>query len=183
MNMASHPGPVRVAIGDFLHETNTCAPSPAGLDAFEQGGGWPGLCRGEDVLTRTRGVNVSIAGFVASAREQGWELSPTLWAAASPSGPVRRDAYETIVGELIHGIAQAGPLDGIYLDLHGLWWIRLKLPLQQLGETNFGEAPEELPARLREASPETEEVEQSVLGRDCPMWHMGLLWRGAGPAV
>ena len=38
---------LRIGIGGFLHETNTFAPSPAGLRAFEEGGGWPGLCRGE----------------------------------------------------------------------------------------------------------------------------------------
>mgnify|MGYP002136929109 CR=1 FL=1 len=35
----------RIAFGGFLHETNTFAPSKAGLDAFIQGGGWPSLAR------------------------------------------------------------------------------------------------------------------------------------------
>ena len=32
----------RIAFGGFLHETNTFAPSKAGIDAFLQGGGWGG---------------------------------------------------------------------------------------------------------------------------------------------
>lgn len=33
----------RIAFGGFLHETNTFAPSKAGMAAFQQGGGWPPL--------------------------------------------------------------------------------------------------------------------------------------------
>jgi microcystin degradation protein MlrC len=111
--------PLRVGIGGFLHETNTFAPSRAGLRDFEEGGGWPGLCRAEAVVTQTRGVNVGVAGFVAAAEVSGWTLVPTIWCAASPSGPVLREAFEAIAGELVHGLARAAPLDGIYLDLHG----------------------------------------------------------------
>jgi microcystin degradation protein MlrC len=111
--------PLRIGIGGFLHESNTFAPSRASLQAFEEGGGWPGLCRGDAVLAQTRGVNVGVAGFVAAAEASGWTLVATTWCAASPSGPVRRDAFETIAGELVDGLAQAAPLDGIYLDLHG----------------------------------------------------------------
>ena len=111
--------PLRIGIGGFLHETNTFAPSKAGLQAFEEGGGWPGLCRGEAVIANTRGVNVGVAGFVAAAEASGWRLVPTLWCAASPSGLVRREAFEAIAGELVEGLARAAPLEGIYLDLHG----------------------------------------------------------------
>ncbi len=110
--------PLRIGIGGFLHETNTFAPSKAGLPDFEEGGGWPGLCRGEALIANTRGVNVGAAGFVTAAEASGWRLVPTLWCAASPSGLVRRDAFEAIAGELVEGLSRA-PLDGIYLDLHG----------------------------------------------------------------
>jgi microcystin degradation protein MlrC len=111
--------PLRVGIGGFLHETNTFAPSTASLRAFQEGGGWPGLCRGDAVMAQTRGVNVGIAGFVAAAEASGWSLAPTVWCAASPSGPVRREAFETIASELVERLVRAAPLDGIYLDLHG----------------------------------------------------------------
>jgi microcystin degradation protein MlrC len=41
--------PHRIAFGGFLHETNTFAPSKAGMEAFLQGGGWPPLARGEAI--------------------------------------------------------------------------------------------------------------------------------------
>ena len=63
----------RIAFGGFLHETNTFAPSKAGLDAFIQGGGWPSLARGEAVFEAVRNVNVGACGFVETARGLGWE--------------------------------------------------------------------------------------------------------------
>jgi microcystin degradation protein MlrC len=71
------------------------------------------------VITNTRGVNVGVAGLVTAAHARGWTLVPTTWCAASPSGLVERDAFETIAGELVDGLVRAAPLDGIYLDLHG----------------------------------------------------------------
>lgn len=111
--------PRRIAFGGFLHETNTFAPSKAGMEAFLQGGGWPPLARGEAVFAAVKDVNVSAAGFVDSARGRDWQLVPTLWCAASPSAHVTAEAFETLAGELVERIAAALPLDGVYLDLHG----------------------------------------------------------------
>lgn len=111
--------PRRIAFGGFLHETNTFAPSKAGMEAFLQGGGWPPLARGEAIFAAVNNVNVSAAGFVDAARGQDWELVPTLWCAASPSAHVTAEAFEAIAGELVERIAAALPLDGVYLDLHG----------------------------------------------------------------
>ena len=44
---------------------------------------------------------------------------PALTAEAMPHGPVRRETYQQLKGELIERLGQAGDLDGIYLDLHG----------------------------------------------------------------
>jgi len=109
----------RIAFGGFLHETNTFAPSKAGIEHFIQGGGWPSLARGQDVFAAVHTVNVGAAGFVETAKELGWELIPTLWCAASPSAHVTHEAFEALLGELVERITAALPLDGVYLDLHG----------------------------------------------------------------
>ena len=44
---------------------------------------------------------------------------PTISCGASPSAHVTKDAFERIVTEMIDGIAGAGALDAVYLDLHG----------------------------------------------------------------
>ncbi len=111
--------PPRIAFGGFLHETNTFAPSKAGMDAFLQGGGWPSLARGDAIYGAVKNVNVGASGFVETARARGWDMAPTLWCAASPSAHVTADAFETLADELAARIAAALPLDGVYLDLHG----------------------------------------------------------------
>ena len=110
---------MRIGVAGFLHETNTFAPTKASQADFERGGGWPAMARGEALIAATRGVNVGMSGFVSAAEAAGWALAPILWCAASPSAHVREDAYERIVADIVGGLAAAGPLDGIYLDLHG----------------------------------------------------------------
>ncbi|KAA8996905.1 M81 family metallopeptidase [Affinibrenneria salicis] len=110
---------MRIVYGGFEHETNTFAPSPADWQMFEHGGGWPGMVQGETVWPTIRGKNIPAAGFVEQALAHGAELIPTVWAAASPSGPVTRDAYERIVRLILDGIRAALPVDAVYLDLHG----------------------------------------------------------------
>src|SRR5215212_2653025 len=109
----------RIAVGGFLHETNTFAPTKATYDDFVHGGGWPAMAQGADVLRVMRNINVGLAGFVEAAEAQGWEMIPTISCGASPSAHVTRDAYERIVKAMVEGIKAAGNLDAVYLDLHG----------------------------------------------------------------
>jgi microcystin degradation protein MlrC len=109
----------RIAVGGFLHETNTFAPTKATYADFVHGGGWPALTQGMDVLETMRGINVGLAGFIEAAQAHEWELVPTVACGASPSAHVTRDAYERIAKVMIDGIKAAGPRDAVYLDLHG----------------------------------------------------------------
>src|SRR6266849_1116718 len=109
----------RIAVGGFLHETNTFAPTKAVYDAFVQGGGWPPMSQGAKLLEKMRNINVGMAGFVPAAETEGWELVPTIWCAASPSAHVTKDAYERVAKAVVDGIKAAGSIDGVYLDLHG----------------------------------------------------------------
>ncbi len=64
-----------------------------------------------------------ISGFMAAAREHGWQLVPSVWAGATPSSYVTVDAFEHIAGAIcedVQAALQSGDgLDAIYLDLHG----------------------------------------------------------------
>ena len=116
------PRRFRIAIGGFQHETNTFAPSRATFEDFVRPGAWPGLTRGEALVEAVAGMNIPIAGFAEAASELGLELRPLSWAQATPSAVVTRDAYERIAGQILddlRGLAEAGELDGVYLDLHG----------------------------------------------------------------
>ena len=137
----------RIAVGGFLHETNTFAPTKATYDAFVHGGGWPRMVLGADIPKLMRKVNVGLAGFIDAAEPEGWELVPTIFAAATPSAHVTRDAYERITKVMLDGIAAAGHLDGIYLDLHGA-----------MVTEHFDDGEGELLARVRH-----------IVGKDVPL--------------
>lgn len=112
----------RIAIGGFQHETNTFAPTKAGCAAFERGGGWPAQVSGEALFGAVKGINISVAGFIEAAQAAGHMLVPTTWAAASPSAEVTDDAFDRISGLIVDGLQgalAAGPLDAVYLCLHG----------------------------------------------------------------
>src|SRR6202521_1279777 len=109
----------RIAVGGFLHETNTFAPTKATYADFVHGGGWPAMTQGGDVLKTMRHINVGLAGFIEQAEALGWELVPTIFSTASPSAHVTEDAYERIARVIVDGIKNAGPFDAVYLDLHG----------------------------------------------------------------
>ena len=109
----------RIAVGGFLHETNTFAPTKATYDDFVHGGGWPAMAHGADVLKVMRKINVGLAGFVEAGRSQWLGAGADDLVRREPSAHVTEDAFERIVKEMVDGIAAAGPLDAVYLDLHG----------------------------------------------------------------
>ncbi|MCM2561316.1 M81 family metallopeptidase [Lutimaribacter sp. EGI FJ00015] len=109
----------KVAMAGFLHETNTFAPTRAQMSDFEQGGGYMPMARGADVLNRGRGINLGIGGAVLHGESAGWDMVPLVWAGAIPSAHVAQDAYDTITDEIVQALRDAGPVDGVFLDLHG----------------------------------------------------------------
>ena len=65
----------RIAVGGFLHETNTFAPTKATYDAFLHGGGFPRMEMGDGILKNVRRINVGLAGFIEAAEAEGWTSS------------------------------------------------------------------------------------------------------------
>ncbi|MCI0753577.1 M81 family metallopeptidase [Teichococcus vastitatis] len=113
---------MRIAIGGFLHESHSFAPRATGWPEFRQPGGFPGFMRGAALLDTLRPTSVAAAGAMAEAEARGFELLPLSWCFANPAGPVTAEAFERISACLVADLAvalDAGPLDGIYLDLHG----------------------------------------------------------------
>jgi microcystin degradation protein MlrC len=109
----------KIAIGGMQHETNTFAPSKANYAMFGQGGGWPTPQFDEGLFEAVAGANLPVEGAIQRLRSGGHHLHPLAWAAASPSAHVTDDAFERIVGGIITALKKLGPVDGVYLDLHG----------------------------------------------------------------
>ncbi|MHA1529786.1 MAG: M81 family metallopeptidase [Alphaproteobacteria bacterium] len=107
----------RIAIAGFQHETNTFAPMPTRLEDFARGGAWPELTTGRDVIEVFTGLNIPLGGFIEAAG--GFELVPVLWAGAEPGGYVEQACFDSIARMICDGIAAAGAIEGVYLDLHG----------------------------------------------------------------
>lgn len=128
----------RIAIGGFQHETNTFASNRANTDDFIKPDAWPPLTRGNDLIDTVTGINIPIAGFIKQAHALGHDLAPLLWCSASPSGPVTDDAFETIAGMILDDIKAVGPVDALFLDLHGA-----------MVSENFDDGEAELLTRIR----------------------------------
>jgi microcystin degradation protein MlrC len=54
----------RIAIAGFQHETNTFAPILTPYETFRDGGAWPALCTGQDVIDTLSGLNLPMGGFI-----------------------------------------------------------------------------------------------------------------------
>ncbi len=108
-----------IAVGGFQHETNTFAPTGADYRAFEAGAGRPGIQFGAAIAPAVFGANIPAAGAFDALHALGHRTVGLAWAAATPSAQVTEDAYERIAGEILRRLAEAGPVDGVYLDLHG----------------------------------------------------------------
>ncbi len=110
----------RIAIAGFQHETNTFGATRAQFADFVEPDAWPGLLHGGEVIDGTAGINLPIAGFAEQAADlPDVNLVPIVWCSAEPCAHVTDNAFERISALILDGIHQAGPLDGVYLDLHG----------------------------------------------------------------
>ncbi len=109
----------RIGIGGWQHETNTFATIKAEYADFERADEWPGLSIGDALFENTAGVHLPVTGAIERLKYKHHDLVPLLWCAATPCAHVSEDAFEQIASQFLDLIAQALPLDGIYLDLHG----------------------------------------------------------------
>jgi len=111
------PKKIRLAVATFSHETCTFCPEPTGIAEWEFYG--PPV-RGDQVLKQ----NGYIRGFVDAAREYDnvelvGLLSPRDAKGGSSGSWVTEEAFDKYSNGIASDLKQAGPVDGIYLALHG----------------------------------------------------------------
>lgn len=106
---------MRIAIGQISHETNTMFGEPTPVEEFQRQG-WH---HGQEIMERRRGVRNYLGGMIAAGEEHGIEIVPTFAAQAHPSGTIQRDAFDTMLNELLAGLRDAGEVDAVCLSLHG----------------------------------------------------------------
>lgn len=105
----------RVALASLMQEGNSFSPVPTTVATFE---GFY-VHRGPAILHALGGTATEIGGALAVLDARGAEPVPLLAAYATAGGPVTREAFEGLLGEIEDRLRRAGPLDGLLLALHG----------------------------------------------------------------
>ncbi|MCS6863823.1 MAG: M81 family metallopeptidase [Gemmataceae bacterium] len=104
---------MRIAIGGFLHESNTFAPLPADRQRFREGS----LTYGDALIPVWQQAHHEVGGFIEGAKF-GYEVVPVAMAWATPAGPVTDEFYDHFTDALTTGLRLARA-DGVLLALHG----------------------------------------------------------------
>ena len=108
---------MKVATGTIGHETSTFTTVETNWDSYRNERF--GYLRGQEVFDKFRGTNTAVGGFLAGAEEHGFELVPTIFANAHPSGPTPRAIFDEILDDMLTSMREIGPVDGVLLDVHG----------------------------------------------------------------
>ena len=106
-----------IAIARFSHEGNSFSPVATDLAAF---GSNEWALGAEEAAAAYRGTATEIGGALAFLDlRPDWSAAFLRLAGASPAGPVPRADFEQITTEIVDGLRNGGPWDGVYLSLHG----------------------------------------------------------------
>lgn len=104
--------PARVAVGGIFTECNHLGGAPIDISWYER----YELLRGAELVA---GAGGAVAGMLQVLRAQGLAPAPLLYASTCAGGPLTRDTYEELKGELLRRLRAALPVDGVLLPLHG----------------------------------------------------------------
>lgn len=107
---------MRIALIHIAQETNDFNPVPTTLDDYRAFG----IDEGEAVLTNASAES-EVAGYMAAVAASGRaiETVPILRAWAVAGGRIDREAFEFFNEKIRAGLAAAGAIDGLMLQLHG----------------------------------------------------------------
>lgn len=116
----------RIAIAGFLLESVTFIDELTTLSQFQVS-----EVSGADVIERHRGANTPTGGFLDVCERERIEIVPILYTSGGAAGPATDEAYEHYLERILSGLRNAGPLDGVLLDLHGAMTTPTRLDADQ----------------------------------------------------
>lgn len=126
--------PLRIAYGRIFHEANARSPLRTTREDFER---FHHL-EGDEVAAAAGIRGAELVGYVPHAELTGFRQAARLAAGvrtipltsslAVPNGPLTREAFDWVLGGLLRRLREAGPVDGVYLALHG------SMQVEALGE-------------------------------------------------
>ena len=109
---------MRVAIGEFIHETDSFCAHKTALSAFYEQGEFceTGIIIGNDIIDNHEDLGTGTDGFIKKCRQYEWEIVPTITAETLPSGTIENEAYEFIKETMIDKLSEA-EVDAMLLHL------------------------------------------------------------------
>jgi len=107
---------MRIGVAQVSQESNTFNPLPTTRQNFISFG----YQRGRELIEQLRETS-EVGGFIQSL--EVWPEKPEIVGLARmmawPSGRATRETFDWLRDELLDGLAQTGPLDGLLVSLHG----------------------------------------------------------------
>jgi len=98
---------MRIAIAGISSESSMFSLGRTGADRFQ-------VLRGQELLAQYRFDERLGADAIADV-----EWVPVMRAAGQSGGPIDPAVYDAFVDEILRGLADDAPYDGVYLDMHG----------------------------------------------------------------
>lgn len=107
---------MRLALIHISQETNDFNPVPTTLADYRSFG----IYEGGEILTRFRGLG-QVGGHIQATEDSGVAITtiPIIRAWAVAGGRITREAFDFFREKIRDGLAAAGPIDGLALQLHG----------------------------------------------------------------
>ncbi|MBB2197107.1 MAG: M81 family metallopeptidase [Gluconacetobacter sp.] len=108
---------MRIAIGGIGHETNSFCPGVTPLEKFLDGGEMPPALEGAALVPTLATLNFGASGFIRAMPTA--HFVPLAWGQGGAGAPVADAAFEWFATRMTARLRDAGPVDAVYLDLHG----------------------------------------------------------------
>jgi microcystin degradation protein MlrC len=106
---------MRIVTGTISHETNVLSNIATDLAEFSK----RRLLYGDQLFEQFEGTKTPAGGIIEGCRRHGFELIPTVFASATPSGTITADAFDTILSDILARLQQITDIDAVVLHLHG----------------------------------------------------------------
>ncbi|MCA9644713.1 MAG: M81 family metallopeptidase [Polyangiaceae bacterium] len=117
--------PLRIAYGRIFHEANAFSPVTTTEDDFRRMHHFADAALADAASLEGEELkgympHAELSGFVHAAKlAQGVETVPLSSSLAVPGGPLTAECFAWLLSELLDRLKAAGPVDGVYLALHG----------------------------------------------------------------
>ncbi len=144
--------PLRIGYGRIFHEACAWSPVPTVREDFTRLHHLEGPSLAAAVGRRGREIDgylahAELTGFAAAARLAGGvEGVPLRSSLAVPGGPLTTECFSWLLDGMEQAIREAGPLDGLYLALHG------SMAVEGTSTDGLREAPEAIILRRARAA-------------------------------